>query len=156
LTAAPYLTGAFTAIEGYNNYKVFNNVAKVEKMLPQATVLSNRDSICRHQYISLFSSTDDIFLQHQWHFPGGLPDTSALPNPVVQYLASGAYAVYDIITNKEGVDTVFTDSIHVENCSASSIEKYDNVWMHGYSYYPSSTGKDPLGGVDFYYTCVKC
>lgn len=44
--------------------------------------------------------------QWEWSFPGGVPASSTLQNPVVTYAANGTYNVTLIVTNYLGVDTL--------------------------------------------------
>jgi subtilisin family serine protease len=44
--------------------------------------------------------------QWAWSFPGGVPASSTLQNPVVTYAANGTYNVTLIVTNYLGVDTL--------------------------------------------------
>lgn len=49
----------------------------------------------------------------QWSFPGGSPATSAMPNPFVEYPATGTYPIELIVTNAYGTDTM-TMNLFVE------------------------------------------
>lgn len=42
----------------------------------------------------------------QWSFPGGVPSTSTLQNPVVYYNTAGTYSATLIATNANGIDTI--------------------------------------------------
>ncbi|WP_020534230.1 PKD domain-containing protein [Lewinella cohaerens] len=45
-----------------------------------------------------------------WTFPGGVPETSTLPNPTVTYLEAGVYDVTLVATNQTGSSTSETQS----------------------------------------------
>jgi PKD repeat protein len=79
----------------------------------------------------------------EWNFEGGMPTSSRLYAPVVQYSEPGAYSVRLIAKSLAGNDTLFLDSlIHVfaqptaqfTFTSEGRIIYFDNLSKHGDSY----------------------
>lgn len=117
---------------------------------PSATISISSDSVCKHSYVFYRPASNDLFQKLEWHFPGGFPDTCTNYKPTVLYKSVGTFGGYCILSNWNGTDTLYLDSIHVYNCGPPVCHSYDNVWMFGYQY-DGWQNADPKAGLDFYY-----
>jgi len=72
----------------------------------------------------------------EWHFPGGTPSTSTLPNPVITYNYAGVYDVILIGCNMYGCDTlVMTNYVLVGNPNAAMTALYTGTVCKGSAAY---------------------
>jgi len=75
--------------------------------LPFANFRGDTLSGCPGFNVQFYDSTLNAPTAWQWHFPGGVPDTSSLQNPVVTYSNAGTYNnVTLVVTNANGTDSV--------------------------------------------------
>lgn len=68
------------------------------------------NAFCENGTVSFLDFSSNTPTAWHWEFPGGVPATSTLPNPVIQYNTPGNYAVKLRVTNSDG-----TDSIEIPN-----------------------------------------
>lgn len=127
--------GFFPEISSAAGTKQLNNIGILEFTPPTAVISSNTDSICEFQYVFYYSTTNDLFAQYDWNFPGGLPDSSSHQSPIIQYTTAGNYTTSLTITNMVGMNTYFLPgTINVKNCitgqdenlASASIRIYPN------------------------------
>ncbi len=71
------------------------------------------DSVCIGYPTTFIDSTNDIYplVSHQWSFGDGR--ISSVQNPIHQYLTAGTFAVSLTVTNSNGCDSTFIDSVVV-------------------------------------------
>lgn len=101
-----------------------NNVCRIDFVMPQDSISASNDTICEHQYVFFHSQTNDPFIHYTWHLDGAIPDTVNQAEPIVQYLTAGTYAVYVVLTNLVGTDTVYLPyNIVVQNCTTGMDEQ---------------------------------
>lgn len=123
--------------------EVFNGVQQdyritiLENQLsPVAQFLSNETEISPNMEVAFQNLSEHLPTSYLWSFPGGVPSTSTLENPIVEYSSFGTYDVTLIATNSNGSDTItVSDYITVSNqfvlCNNSQAflqtgELYDN------------------------------
>ena len=73
---------------------------------PTAGFTTNSDITCTPAWVQFQNQSSPNSTSFFWQFPGGIPDTSTLPNPLVQYQTAGNFEVVLIVGNPAGVDTL--------------------------------------------------
>jgi PKD repeat protein len=74
---------------------------------PKADLTSNKIMICKNSFISFSdNSKGGAATTWNWTFPGGIPSSSTIHNPVVQYPAAGYYDVKLVVANNAGKDSI--------------------------------------------------
>jgi PKD repeat protein len=73
---------------------------------PQAGFNLDAGAGCVPAEVAFENTSSANATSYQWSFPGGVPETSTLPNPTVTYAAPGAYEVTLITGNAAGADTL--------------------------------------------------
>ncbi len=97
------------APEGYFKFRVLQPVK------PSAAMLFPRTTICPGQSIVFRDDSKGGATQWNWSFPGGQPEASNQPNPVVLYPQAGVYDVMLTVSNAQGMDIrVMTGAVRVE------------------------------------------
>ncbi len=85
---------------------------------PVAQFFSPDTNICPGNCAKFTNTTPNLGLQWQWYFPGGTPGTSTDLNPVVCYPSIGNYGVSLVVSNPQGIDSVYIpDYIKVQSPS---------------------------------------
>ncbi len=83
---------------------------------PEAQIASNRQTIdCEYDTVHFYnhSALDSTGSSWAWSFPGGIPASSNLQDPVVSYAAPGDYTVTLTVTNMYGTSSqTLTHFIH--------------------------------------------
>ncbi|MBI1226955.1 MAG: T9SS type A sorting domain-containing protein [Bacteroidetes bacterium] len=102
------VTGFFPSISTDNSItrREFNHVGILDFVPPQVEIFANKTEICKHQYVFFGAETSALYLDYQWHFPGGTPEYSSESRPIVQYTEPGTYTVTLVASNGGGADTV--------------------------------------------------
>jgi PKD repeat protein len=109
----------------YTRY--LDNIGIMEDLQPIASLSVSNDTICPFQYVTYTTISDDLFLKHDWDFPGGTPDTANHPIESIQYLNPGKYPVTLTVTNDLGSLTLtYSDSITINNCT-TSLQYSENI-----------------------------
>lgn len=97
------------APEGYFRFRVLHPVK------PTAGILFPGSTICPGQNLSFRDDSKGGVTHWNWSFPGGQPETSNLPNPVVFYPQAGVYDVMLTVSNAQGMDIrVMTGAVQVK------------------------------------------
>ncbi len=63
-------------------------------------------SICPGGVVQFNDASLNVPTSYAWSFPGGMPDTSNIANPVVQYTTPGAYPVTLEVTTADGPSSI--------------------------------------------------
>ncbi|MCB0769943.1 MAG: PKD domain-containing protein [Flavobacteriales bacterium] len=71
-----------------------------------ANFTSPDPSRCPGEVVQFNDASINAPTSHSWSFPGGMPETSTLPNPVVQYTAPGTYPVSLTVVTTDGESSV--------------------------------------------------
>ena len=74
--------------------------------LPTASFSASPTSGCVGMMVAFTNQSSVNTTNWSWSFPGGLPSSSTLPDPVVTYNAPGTYSVTLTVTNPAGSNTV--------------------------------------------------
>jgi gliding motility-associated-like protein len=121
---------------------------------PIADFTSSVTQNCPKHCVS-FTNTSSFgpFTSYQWSFPGGVPDTSSVPNPNVCYSQEGLYDVQLIITNQYGSDTIIKYSEVNVQFIANAFVSPDTEMVFGASYQLNAGGGilyswTPAAGLD--------
>ncbi|MEP7168541.1 MAG: PKD domain-containing protein [Bacteroidota bacterium] len=130
-----FFSGAF----GYISNERFNNIVNIPPHLktfnlasylpnafvypkPDAAFAAGATTICKNSTVAFTDKSDNDPTSWQWSFPGGMPSSSALKNPQIQYLTAGTYSVTLIAGNATGHDTIVkTNFITVNALPSASI-----------------------------------
>lgn len=87
--------------------------------VPDAMFEANDTDICKGDLVQFSDQSTNLPTFYNWSFPGGIPSTSTLKNPLVKYQTSGLKSVTLIVTSPIGTDTLtLTDYIHVHGSPA--------------------------------------
>jgi PKD repeat protein len=73
---------------------------------PQADFSTADGPYCVPAIVQFMSAASLNTNQHEWHFHGGTPASSSLPNPVVTFTEAGDHEIRLIVSNGVGTDTV--------------------------------------------------
>ncbi len=100
---------------------------------PQADFSYSQDVICVNGDVSFqdrsYGASKDTTWTWNWSFPGGIPNSSSLENPVITYSSPGTYSVTMTVSNSAGTDTrTRTSLIEVKpaGIAATGIEYFNN------------------------------
>lgn len=75
-------------------------------VIPVVNFTSNIQSFCEESCVQFTDLSVNNPVSWQWYFPGGIPDTSTLQNPVSCYKDPGNYDVTLIACNSNGCDSI--------------------------------------------------
>jgi len=93
-----------------------------------ANFMGNPINICEGGTITFTDFSTTGTTSWEWSFPGGVPETSTDPNPVVTYAAPGLYNVNLIVSNGTQSDTLQKDEyIWVEYCTGNPESRNDQI-----------------------------
>ena len=73
---------------------------------PIASFTSSNTTICQTNDIQFFDQSTNTASAWAWSFPGGVPSTSTLRNPIVNYPSSGSFPVTLVAYNNVGSDSI--------------------------------------------------
>lgn len=91
--------------------EVFTQEITVQQPAPQAAFTSVNPAIgCAPLTVTYVNQSLNAE-SYAWTFPGGVPETSTLPNPTVTYLDAGVYDVILVATNQTGSSTSETQNL---------------------------------------------
>jgi PKD repeat protein len=98
----------------------------------------NSDAQSQHCAPSVIQFQAQNALAWQWYFPGGVPSSSTLQNPVIQYPISGFYGV-SLSVKRTAIRTdTFNDFIHVQLHSLPTPNFDINLSNHKVAFLPSA------------------
>jgi gliding motility-associated-like protein len=99
----------------YNTFGVFrtDSVTLVQPTQPTAYFNLSRNTVCTDQIIAAADSSSGRGLTYQWTFENG--DTSTLTAPTFSYSTEGTYEVCLTVTDRNGCDSLYCDSVLVIN-----------------------------------------
>lgn len=73
---------------------------------PKTNFIAQEAMVCKNKTVNFIDKSSSGVTAWQWQFPGGLPTTSTLQNPTIQYKVAGSYSVTLITYNAGGADTL--------------------------------------------------
>lgn len=86
---------------------------------PVANFIFDTDEPCPGQNVQFTDQSYGSPTTWAWQFPGGVPATSALQNPLINYPTPGIYPCSLIVSNMAGIDTMIYNNITVALPSAT-------------------------------------
>ncbi|MCB9232126.1 MAG: S8 family serine peptidase [Bacteroidia bacterium] len=86
---------------------------------PVANFVPDTDQPCPGQNVQFTDQSYGSPTTWAWQFPGGVPATSSLQNPLVNYPVAGVYPCTLIVSNVAGIDTMIYHDITVAIPSAN-------------------------------------
>lgn len=131
--------------------------------IPVASFTADTMIGCTPLTVSFQNTSSPNTTVYNWVFPGGIPSTSSLPNPIVQYDTSGVYDVTLIAGNSVGMDTLIISSF-IDVMSTPSVSHQDStvgniILLWNTSPFIDSTtwvvGLDTLIGDTLQYTALQ-
>jgi PKD repeat protein len=124
-----------------NNLYIDNiNISGVFIPPPVANFSSSTPLICQGETVQFTSTTLGSPTSYSWSFPGGVPSTSTIANPIVSYTSAGSYAASLIATNSSGSDTIeFSNYINVtaNAVNTTAVSACDSYEWNGITYLSS-------------------
>ena len=138
---------AFRNLAGYgNNLYIDNiNISGVFIPPPVASFSSSSSSICQGNSIQYTSTSSGFPTSYNWSFPGGVPSTSNLPNPIVSYSSSGSFSVSLTATNSSGSNSVqnyiniIGNSLNTTSASACNSYTWNGITYTASGVYTGTT-----------------
>lgn len=114
-----------------NNNIVAQNITILGNApLPVAELIASSQTIVTGSSVQFIDQSSNNPTSWVWSFPGGVPSSSTLQNPIITYNTNGTYDVSLTATNADGSDTeTKTNYITVGACS----ETWDFVGANGFS-----------------------
>ena len=99
----------------YNSYGVFrtDSVTLVQPTQPTSSFNLSRNTVCTNQIITAADSSSGRDLSYYWTFGNG--DTSTISLPTFSYATEGDYEVCLTVTDRNGCDSLYCDSVTVIN-----------------------------------------
>jgi PKD repeat protein len=82
------------------------NLNGISNVAPVAAFTADNLSVCAGEDVTFFDQSSGLATSWSWNFPGGIPSTSNLQNPVVKYPADGTYDASLFCSNGFGADSV--------------------------------------------------
>ncbi len=84
--------------------------------IAQFSTLNNITTVGANSDVNFLNESLNIPTSYTWYFPGAVPSTSTLENPIVSYNATGLYDVTLVVSNTYGSDSItVSDYISVIN-----------------------------------------
>lgn len=77
-----------------------------DSLLPTPNFTTNSSLICEGDSVLFNGLSSENITGWNWSFPGGVPSTSTLQNPIVYYATSGNYDVILTVSNNFGTQTL--------------------------------------------------
>jgi PKD repeat protein len=135
----PSVRIAFRNLPAYgNNLYIDNiNISGVFIPPPVANFSSSTPLICQGETVQYTSTSLGSPTSYSWSFPGGVPSTSTIANPMVSYTSAGFYAASLIATNSSGSDTIeFSNYINVtaNSINTTAVSACDSFNWNGTTY----------------------
>lgn len=128
-----------------DNIKIFSKCSDVLFVPPSSDFSTSKTEVCEGNKIQFNNKSLLATNGYQWIFEGGVPDTSTLENPKVEYPVSGVYDVTLVAANPLGYDTlILKDYI---NCIAPPKIIVDDTQKYvcpGDSIHFTATGADSI------------
>ncbi|MBK9638109.1 MAG: T9SS type A sorting domain-containing protein [Bacteroidetes bacterium] len=87
---------------------------------PIANFIVSNATICENAMVIFTDQSVNLPTSWQWSFPGGIPSSSTLQNPQVQYPSAGVYNVSLVASNAAGNDTLIITNFIAVNGSPVS------------------------------------
>ncbi|MBL7891219.1 MAG: SBBP repeat-containing protein, partial [Bacteroidia bacterium] len=117
----PVTTGAFQTAAG-NALTIYITQLNANICSPNLKFTSDKAEVCPNTAITFTStkdsSCDTTGLKLAWSFPGGIPATSAVLNPVATYFTPGFYSVKLVYSTVGRIDSIEkANSIFVKPCN---------------------------------------
>jgi gliding motility-associated-like protein len=104
----------YTQYGCHNMVSVNDYITIHDKPYPNIYVISNPTTIFNTE-VNMVNNTDGLINQYQWYFPGGIPSSSNLEEPIVLYPEgiAGDYPIQLIVTNEFNCVDSTTDIVHI-------------------------------------------
>ena len=114
----------------------------------EVDLLQDKQEICDGHFAQLWPHTDNLNLDYEWHFPGGIPEQATTIYPMVKYDNPGNYLATLRASNQDGDTLIRTTQISVKSCAevTQRAANHDNHWIMSYEYLRERGG---IGGFDF-------
>jgi PKD repeat protein len=126
-----------------------------QQMSPAVLFVVSDSDVCAATCLDFYDQSANNPTSWVWSFPGGIPSSSNLENPVnVCYYTPGTYDVTLIATNNAGSDTlVMTNFIVVNPVPTATITQSNDTLFSsaGDSYQWFAAGSAITGATDFFY-----
>lgn len=90
-----------------DDIKVYSLCSDVINFKPTSKFLASDTIICQNSDIQFEAKSTSFPKDYMWVFEGGIPDTSYLAKPLVNYTQTGTYDVTLISSNVLGSDTLY-------------------------------------------------
>jgi len=102
--ATGYYSIGLNAQTCYNSSDFNNAITVRDCNLPVVNFTAQTNTVCVNGQV-VFNDASTGANTWQWQFPGGMPSTSTLRNPVINYYQPGVYNVMLTVTNLHGTQT---------------------------------------------------
>ena len=99
---------------------------------PEALFTSLQTQVCPGNTVSFIDSSIGVNLTYNWTFPGGMPATSTLQNPVVTYNTAGTYPVTLQISNGFNTSTITTANYINVGTPTATISGFSSINSGGF------------------------
>lgn len=105
----------------YGNCLYLDNIVlePTSIVLPTALFASSSKKICVGNSVNYINQSTGAPSSQQWYFMGGVPATSTVVNPTVNYSNAGLYPVSLVVINANGTDSIMYNS-YIEVVAPSS------------------------------------
>lgn len=139
------ITGALRSSSDF--YTLLHNIAVLRYEGPIVDIQLPEDTICENEYVYLNAIDNDMTMDYDWSFEGGIPAYSQERFPVVKFSEPGNYTISLQSENIIGQSDLLYRNISVlEGCEEERNLRYDNTWMLGRSLGPPI---EIIAGLDF-------
>ncbi|MEX0965826.1 MAG: M43 family zinc metalloprotease [Bacteroidia bacterium] len=150
LKGQPSVYLAIANWSGWGNNLYLDDISiksEIGALKPVASFLLKKDTACANEAILFSDRSGNFPSEWHWEFPGGIPATSSLQQPVVRYQAPGRYAMKLVVKNAAGADSILLqDAITIAEPPALTISASDSSLCQGDSLTIQATG-----GYDHYW-----
>lgn len=94
---------------------------------PEAIFSSQQTTTCPGNTISYIDQSIGINLTYSWSFPGGIPNTSTLQNPIITYPTAGFYPVTLQVSNGVNLHSVTTANYATIGAPTAIISGFSSI-----------------------------
>lgn len=120
---------ATLVVTAYNKLPVISDVVVIPAEAVQAGFMADQTMVIPDAYVNFSDTSAGYATSWKWSFPGGMPSSSLLKNPVIRYSNRGYFDVRLIVSNGATIDTLLKEAYITVDFPASTSALSGNQFM---------------------------